>query len=323
MMTLKGIGKIMAALALVAIFVLPNTAHAASLKIGIVAFQMSSETHARTAKAAQEAAKEKGWDVTLLNSRGNLPEHAAQIENLIQAKVDAIILCMSKPVQFDAQFVAAKKAGIPVITVMSGTSANTLFDITVNEYQVGAQAALYLLGALNYEGNIMTQRFESHVGCRIRGKILDVVLSENTAVKILGSHTMARTKSWREDVKNGMEALSLKNRGKFRGVWASFDAQAFIIDDILGQQGVKKGDIVMVSIDGGQEVFRRIRDPKSLMTATVAIPFESMGKEAVESIDKIVNKGAKKEDMVKGPFLLMDAVLVDKNNVPAEGRWPW
>ena len=305
------------------VLILPGAASAKALKLGIVVFQMSSETHARTAKAAEAAAKKLGWETTLLNSRGALPEHAAQIENLIQAKVDGIILCMSKPVQFDAQFTAAKKAGIPVITVMSGTSANTLFDITVNEYQVGAQAALYLLGALNYEGSILVQKFESHTGCRIRGKVLDVVLSENTQVKVIGSHTMARTKSWREDVKNGMEALTLKNRGKFQGVWASFDAQAFIIDDILTQQGIKKGDIVMVSIDGGQEVFRRIRDQNSLMTATVAIPFERMGVKAVECMDKIVNKGVKKEEIVQGPFLLMDAVLVDKHNVPAAGKWPW
>ena len=305
------------------ILALPGAAPAKELKIGIVAFQMSSETHARAAKAAEAAAKDLGWQVTLLNSRGTLPEHAAQIENLIQAKVDGIILCMSKPVQFDAQFVAARKAGIPVITVMSGTSVNTLFDITVNEYQVGAQAALYLLGAMNYEGSILTQRFESNTGCRIRGKILDVVLSENTQIKIVGTHTMARTKSWREDVKNGMEALILKNQGKFQGIWASFDAQAFIIDDILTQQGMKKGDLVLVSVDGGQEVFRRIRDQGSLMTATVAIPFEQMGAKAVECMDRIVNKGAKKEELVQGPFLLMDAVLVDKHNVPEEGKWPW
>ncbi len=322
-MTIRNIIRWTAVVILVCGVALPGAAAAGKQRLGIVAFQMSSETHARTAKAAAQAAKQKGWDVTILNSRGSLPEHAAQIENLVQAKVDAIVLCMSKPVQFDAQFVAAKRAGIPVITVMSGTSANTLFDITVNEYQVGAQAALYLLGAMNYEGNILTERFESHTGCRIRGKILDVVLSENTAVKVIGSHTMARTKSWREDVRNGMEALILKNLGKFQGVWASFDAQAFIIDDILTQQGMKKGDIVMVSIDGGQEVFRRIRDPRSLMTATVAIPFESMGKKAVECMDLILNKGASKHDLVKGPFMLMDAVLVDGTNVPAEGQWPW
>jgi ABC-type sugar transport system substrate-binding protein len=322
-MVMKTFFKVAFILMLLCSLVVPTTAGAAKLKVGIVAFQMSSETHARTAQAAEAAAKAKGWDVILLNSRGALPEHAAQIENLIQAKVDAMILCMSKPVEFDAQFTAAKKAGIPVITVMSGTSVNTLFDVTVNEFQVGAQAALYLLGAMNYEGNILTERFESHTGCRIRGKILDVVLSENTSMKVIGSHTMARTQSWRDDVKSGMEALILKNQGKFQGVWASFDAQAFVIDDILTQQGMKRGDIVMVSIDGGQEVFRRIRDPKSLMTATVAVPFEKMGEEAVECVDKIVNKKMKKDDLVKGPYLLMDAVVVDKNNVPAEGKWPW
>jgi simple sugar transport system substrate-binding protein/ribose transport system substrate-binding protein len=307
-----------------ALFLAAPASYAADqTKIGVIAFQMSSETHARTAKAAEKAAQALGWDVTLLNSRGSLNEHAAQLENLIQAKVDGIVVCMGKPVQFDAQFEAAKKAGIPVITVMSGTSPHTLFEITVNEYQVGAQAALYLLGCLNYQGNIMTQRFESHVGCRIRGKILDVVLSENKAVKIIGSHTMARTKSWREDVKNGMEALILKNQGKFQGIWASFDAQAFIIDDILSQQGIKKGDIALVSIDGGQEVFRRIRDPKSLVTATVAIPFETMGEKAVESMDQILNHGKTKKDLVQGPYMLLDAVLVDKNNVPEEGKWPF
>ncbi len=218
-MTKGRIGKLAALMAAAALLGLAGLAQAKPLKVGIVAFQMSSETHARTAQAAEAAAKAKGWEVTLLNSRGALPEHAAQIENLIQAKVDAIILCMSKPVEFDAQFVAAKKAGIPVVTVMSGTNPNALFDITVNEYQVGAQAALYLLGIMNYQGEIMTERFESHTGCRIRGKVLDVVLSETPSVKVVGSHTMARTNSWREDVKAGMEALS-QEPGKFQAVWA-------------------------------------------------------------------------------------------------------
>ena len=311
------------ALILLACLLTAGPAFAKDKTLGIVAFQMSSETHARAANRAVKTAETLGYKVTLLNSRGSLSEHAAQIENLIRAGVDGIILCMSKPVQFDAQFLEAREAGIPVITIMSGSSAQTLFDITVNEYQVGAQAALYLLGSMNYQGKILTQRFESNTSCRIRGKELDLVLSENSAVEVAGSHTMAKTKSWREDVKNGMSAIILKNQGKFNGIWASFDAQAFIIDDILTQQGMKKGDVVMVSVDGGQEVFRRIRDQESLMTATVAIPFEKMGETAVKSLDKILKKEAAKEDLVHGPYMLMDAVLVDAANVPEAGKWPW
>jgi simple sugar transport system substrate-binding protein/ribose transport system substrate-binding protein len=206
---------------------------ALAFDLGVVAFQMSAETHARVANAVEAAAKARGWSVTVLNSSGTMPTHLEQLETLVQKGVDGIVVAMGKPVEADAQLAAAKAKGIPVITVMSGTSPHTLFDIQVNEYKVGAEAALYLLGQLSYEGAILTQRFEGNVGTRIRGKVLDVVLSENTAVTIAGTHTMARTKSWRDDVRNGMQALLLQNQGKIKGIWASFDGQAFIIDDLL------------------------------------------------------------------------------------------
>ncbi|MBN9525488.1 MAG: substrate-binding domain-containing protein [Alphaproteobacteria bacterium] len=304
------------AMAGVAVAALLGSAGAAqAFDLGIIAFQMSSETHARVANAAQAAAKEKGWKVTLLNSAGAMPDHAAQIENLTQAKVDALIIAMGKPIEADAQIKAAKDAKIPVVTVMSGSSPHALFDIQVNEYQVGAQSALYLLGQLRYQGNILEQRFDGNVGTRIRARVLDAVLAENTAVKVLGTHSMARTASWREDVKSGMEALLLKNQGKVDGIWASFDGQAYIIDDILTRSGATKGKPVLVSIDGGDETYRRIADPSSTLMATVAIPFEEMGKKAVDAVDQVVVKKQPLDGIVQGPYLMMDAVLVDKTNV--------
>jgi ABC-type sugar transport system substrate-binding protein len=295
--------------------VLAGGGAAQAFELGIVAFQMSSETHARVANAAEAAAKEKGWDVVVLNSNGALPTHAEQVENLIQRGVDGLVLAMSKPVEFDAQMEAATAAGIPTITVMSGTSPHTLFDIQVNEYAVGAEAALYLLGQIDYEGPILTQRFESNVGTRIRGKILDVVLAENTAVTEAGTHSMARTQSWQEDVRNGMSALILQNAGNFKGIWASFDGQAFIIDDLLKEQGMNKGDVALVSIDGGAETFRRIKDPDSMLTATVSIPFEAMGQAAVDAMERIAVKGEAKEAVTSGPYLYLNADLVDAGNV--------
>lgn len=288
---------------------------AAAFDLGVVAFQMSAETHARVANAVEAAAKARGWSVTVLNSAGTMPNHLEQIETLVQKGVDGIVVAMGKPVEADAQFAAAKAKKIPVITVMSGTSPHTLFDIQVNEYKVGAEAALYLLGQLNYQGAILTQRFEGNVGTRIRGKVLDAVLSENTAVSIAGSHSMARTQSWRDDVRNGMQALLLQNQGKVKGIWASFDGQAFIIDDLLQAQGMKKGDITLVSIDGGPEAYRRIADPASLLNATVAIPFEDLGKAAVDAMQAIAVDKQPKESVTAGPYLFKDAVLVDAANV--------
>lgn len=299
-----------------------GNAPAMAVRLGIVAFQMSAETHARTANAAKAAAEDKGWEVTLLNSAGSVPDHAAQIENLAQKGVDAILLAMGKPLQAEAQLAAAKAKNIPVVTVMSGASPHTLFDVTVNEFEVGAKIGVYLLGLLDYKGNILMSRYEGHGGTKIRGRVMDIILEENTGVKVLGSHAMARTQSWREDVKAGMEALTLRHAGQFQAVWASFDGQAFVIDDILQAQGLQKGQVYLTGVDGGQEAFRRIRDPSSLMTATVAIPFELMGEAAVDALDDVL-AGTPKSDITPGPYLFMDAVLVDANNVPAEGEWPW
>jgi ribose transport system substrate-binding protein len=283
--------------------------------LAVIGFQMSSETHARAANAAAAAAKEKGWNVTLLNSEGSLPKHAEQFAALIQRKPGAIIVCMGKPTEADAQFEAAAKAGIPVITIMSGSSPHALFDIAVNEYQVGAQAALWLLGRMNYRGGLLTTRFEGNTATRIRGKVLDAVLSENQAVTVVGSHAMARTASWQDDVRAGMQALLLRNRGRFQGVWASFDGQAYVIDDLLQAQDFKKGQIPIISVDGGKETYRRIADPDSTLMATVSIPFEEMGRRAAAAVEAIVQRKQPRDTVTTGPYLLLDAELVDQGNV--------
>ncbi len=256
-----------------------------------------------------------GWTVTLLNSAGSLPKHVEQFETLITKKVDAIIIAMGKPIEADAQFKEAQDKGIPVITVQSGASPHALFDIETNEYKVGADGALYLLGQMNYRGNLLEERFEFNVASRIRGKLLDDVLSENQGVTPIGKHAMARTQSWQDDVRTGMQALLLQNQGRVNGIWASFDGQAYIIDDLLKAQGVKKGQIPLVSMDGGQESYRRIADPDSNLVATVAIPFEEMGVKAVNAIDTIVVKKQPASSVANGRYLFMDAVLVDAGNV--------
>lgn len=288
---------------------------AEAFEVGVIGFQFSSETHARVANAAAAAAREKGWSVTLLNSEGSLPKHSEQFETLLSKRVDAIIIAMGKPVEADAQFAAAKARGVPVITVQSGASPHALFDIQTNEYKVGADLTLQALGLMGYGGNLLTVRYDMNVASRIRGRVLDAALAENQAVREVAKFSMARTASWQQDVRAGVQALLLQNRGRVNGVWASFDGQAYIVDDLLQAQGAKKGQIPIVSADGGPETYRRIADPESLIVATVAIPFEEMGRRAVEAVDAIVVRKEPPSSVTPGPYLYMDAELVTQANV--------
>lgn len=288
---------------------------AGAFELGVIGFQFSSETHARVANAAAAAARAKGWTVTVLNSEGSLPKHAEQFETLMSKRVDAIIVAMGKPVEADAQFASAKARGIPVITVQSGASPHALFDVQTNEYKVGADMTLQSLGLMGYSGNLLTVRFDMNAASRTRGRVLDAALAENQAVKEVAKFSMARTASWQQDVRAGVQALLLQNRGRINGVWASFDGQAYIVDDLLQAQGVKKGQVALVSADGGPESYRRIADPDSLMVATVAIPFEEMGRRAVDAVDRIVVQKQPASSVTQGPYLYMDAELVTPANV--------
>jgi simple sugar transport system substrate-binding protein/ribose transport system substrate-binding protein len=71
----------------------------------------------------------------------------------------------------------------------------------------------------------------------------------------------------------------------------------------------------LVSIDGGVESYRRIADPESTFMATVAVPFEEMGRMAVDAVDKIVVGKQPVKSVASGPYLFVDSVLVDQTNV--------
>jgi simple sugar transport system substrate-binding protein/ribose transport system substrate-binding protein len=97
----------------------------------------------------------------------------------------------------------------------------------------------------------------------------------------------------------------------------------FIVDDLLRPTGATRARMPIVSVDGGQETFRRIRDPNSLFAATVAIPFERMGGMAVQIMERVAVRREPRERITRTPILFVPAVLVDATNVPADGQWPW
>jgi hypothetical protein len=177
----------------------------------------------------------------------------------------------------------------------------------------GITAAAWFLLAWTRTGAQV--RFDANAATRVRGRELDAVLAENSSVKEIGKFTMGRTQSWRDDVRSGVQALLLQHQGKINGIWAAFDGQAYIVDDLMQSQGMKRGQIPLVSMDGGQESFARIADPNSLLLATVNVPFEAMGVKAVDAVDRIVIGKAPKASFTSGPYLFVESTLVDASNV--------
>jgi len=304
---------------LVVVFVMamaiPAFAADKPLKVGFIATNFSAEAQARVAGAFEKFAKDKNWDVKLLNSMGSVETQSNQMENLYQMKVDAVVLAMAHPQEMRPALDKLVNAGIPVITIDSGYVDGVVADITADNFVMGGKISTFLMDSLGGQGNIVVFKFEKHYGTRRRGKVLDVVLSEYPGIKVLAEYSVVASKRFMDDTRSAMQTYVTRFGKDIDGVWCSFDNLAYACSDVLGEHGLK--DVMVVGVDGNEETFRRIRDGR--MAATVAQPFEAMAQEAIDLVQKIVVDGMTAEEATGGKKIIyMEAPLIDKSNVPAE-----
>ena len=295
---------------------------AQQIHVGFIATNFAAESHARVANAFESYARAMGWRVTMLDSRGSPQLQANQVEDLVHAGVDAIVIAMGRILEIRPALELVFEAGIPLITIDSGYTAGAIADITTDNYVMGARIASYLADRMNHEGNIILLKFEKHEGTRRRGKVLDVVLSENPNITVLEEYWMNATAGYMEDTRRAMETYVLRHGDKIDAVWAAFDELAYAAADVLEAHGLGRDKVIVVGIDGNPETFRRIR-AGSPIVATVAQPFEEMARIAVDLVDKIVVQGISPAEAAPRKVIYVDAPLVDETNVPPEGQWPW
>lgn len=283
-----------------------------NLTVGFIATNLSAEAQARVASSFETLAKEKGWEPIILNSQGFYETQANQLENLVQMKVDAIVLAMAHPLEIKPSLDKALDAGIPVITIDSGYVEGVVGDITADNFVIGAKMSTYLVDSLGGQGNIIAIKFEPHHGTRKRGKVLDVVLTEYPEINLLEEYTLTVGANFVENTRSAMETYVLRYGDKIDGVWCAFDQLAYAVSDVLQEYGLH--DVIVVGADGNQETFRRIRE--GTITATVAQPFEDMAAKAISLIEDIVIKGIPVDQAAPSKIIYLDAPLIDYYSLP-------
>lgn len=286
---------------------------AKEISVGFIATNFSAEAQARVANSFEKLAKEKGWDVKMLNSAGSIETQSNQLENLYRMKVDAVVMAMAHPQEIRPALDKLVEAKIPVITIDSGYVDGVVADITADNFAMGAKASTFLMDTIGGQGNIIVIKFEKHYGTRRRGKVLDVVLTEYPGVKVLAEYSVVATKRFMDDTRAAMETYATRFGDQIDGVWCAFDQLAYVAGDVLQERGNKKA--VIVGVDGNQETFRRIGAGQ--MAATVAQPFEAMAGKAIELVNSLAVEGKTVEEATGGrKIFYMDAPLIDRTNLP-------
>lgn len=302
--------------ALCAVLAMSAAAQAKEVKVGFIATNFSAESQARVANAFEAAAKSKGWQTQVLNSAGSVDRQAAQLENLHQMKVDAVVLAMAHPREIRPALDKLLADNIPVISIDSGYVDGLVADITSNNFGVGAKMSTYLVNELGGSGNIIVIKFEKHQGSRERGKVMDAVLSEYPGIKVLAEYSVVASGRFMDDTRSAVETYATRFGDQIDGVWCAFDQLGYAAGDVLFER-LKDKKPVIVAADGNRETFRRIA--AGMMSATVAQPFEEMATTAVDLVEKLVVEGKSAPEATGNKRIIyVETPLYDASSLPEE-----
>src|SRR3954454_11503498 len=218
--------------------------------------------------------------------------------------------------------VEQRTAGVPVVTVLAGASPQAAFDVTVNQYVAGGQIGAYLRGLADYRGPLVELRADAELGAKARARVLELMLQEAPDVQSLGSLQRAGGDRWQDVLKRGLEQKLQQAGSGPLAVWAATDELALAAEQVLKAAGYGRDRVALVGTGGTDAAFDRLRDQDGLLAATLAIPYELLGEAAVDALDDLM-AGTPAKQVTPGPYLYIEPVLVDRNNVPGPDELPW
>ena len=169
---------------------------AKQLRIGVTVYDMSSFITA--GKEGMEAYA-KANNIELLWNAANLDvsTQANQMDQLINAKVDAVVVV---PVQADSlqpQVAAAKAAGVPIVPVNAALNNPDISgNVQPDDVKAGEEEMKMMVEELGGKGNIVVLQGPLGQSGQIdRQKGIDKVLAENPGIKVLAQDTA----NWKRD----------------------------------------------------------------------------------------------------------------------------
>lgn len=270
---------------------------AKKLRVGVTVYDMSSFI---TAGKEGMDAYAKANNIELLWNAANLDvsTQANQMDQLINAKVDAIVVV---PVQADSlqpQVAAAKKAGVPIIPVNAALKNPDISgNVQPNDVKAGEEEMQMMADKLGGKGNIVILQGPLGQSGEIdRQKGIQNVLAKNPNIKVLAKDTA----NWKRDEAVNKTKNWISAYGKdIDGVVAQNDDMGLGALQALKESGKK---IPIVGIDGIEDGLKAVQSGDfigtMLQNGTVEL---SAGLAVAAAI-------AKKEQVSSAPVYIMPKI---------------
>lgn len=293
-------------LALTAAFAL-NASAALAQSVAVITPYLAQPGTQSAIEGFEAASTEKGWEVNVIDTAGDVAAVISRIEDAVTQNVDAIVIAVD-PAQVNAGLLAASDAGIPVVGLDAGSDPLLVANVTSNGYAMAAETAVYVANRIEGEGNVVMFVFDAFPPVQIRGVIADAVFGNYPDIEVLDRVTPDVQDGGIADSRARMEAILAANPepGSIKAVWAAWDQPALGALQAIEDAGRADEGIVITGIDANPQARDAIAAGGSF-EATIAQDFAAMGASAAGVVESAIAGEPQTAKVVYVPTLLITA----------------
>jgi ribose transport system substrate-binding protein len=300
------------ALAGAAALALSTAAALAAGKVTVVTPYLAQPGTQFYVEAFQEQAKANGWEVNVVDTKGDIAATVGALETAATQKPDAIVINVD-PGQVTAGLEAAKAAGVPVFGMDAGATPLLVTNVTSNGYAMAADTATYVANRIGGKGKVVMFVFDAFPPVQQRGVIADAIFKNNPDIAILDRVTPDVQDGGIADSRAKMEAILAANpdKGSIAAVWAAWDQPALGALQAIEAAGRGGEGIVITGIDANPQAREAIAKGGAF-EASMAQDFKGIGKAAADAVKRHLAGEAIKQSVIYVPTKLITAANVNE-----------
>ncbi|NPV53512.1 MAG: substrate-binding domain-containing protein [Firmicutes bacterium] len=284
-----------------------GTGIAASKKIllGYSVQDLGNQFWVTVAEGIKSRAKELGADVIVLDARTDPAKQLAQVEDLLQRKIDVLLLSPWDSDSGGTCVQAANRKNVPVVVVDVGVNTGKIETLIVSDnFKGGEMAGEYVAKLLGGKGKAV------HIQCQLGYKIPKLrgdgftEVMKKYGIKIVGRQPADSQRSLGMTVMQNM----LQAHPDIDAVFAENDEMALGALEAI-KAARKQGQVKVVGFDAIPDALKSIKDGG--LAGTVAQQPYEMGRMGVDAAMKVL-KGEKLPEVIYAPVKLVTPENVDQ-----------
>lgn len=255
--------------------------------IGVVSISATEANNARYIKGAEDAAKEIGWTVSVIDAAGSADQANAAIQNFVQRGAKAVVDMVFPYSSIGAGLDSAKAAGVPVVT-WGGGIGGTVAATNGSGAPMAEPVIKVMLDQMAGKGAILALTYRTGEVCRNREVVFDQMVKAFPDITV--TKNQVRIPGYFEDgaqYANAWLASHPTGEGNL-AIWGCWDDPAIGAIGALRQQA--REDVKVYGVNGNAQALENIRNGH--MHGTAWQDSYTEGANMVKLIPKIIEAGA-------------------------------